>query len=488
MSGGDVVTKSLAAAVSIITDSSLYWLTATLAAITSVAHLTAQQMYDAYLPLLAKTHWKTHAVAAGTSHLLDAKSPSTSRCFSLPSAFGFGFGAAGRERSSASVDSGRDLGGVASAAPAAAGDEIRMPGVVASSEGLVVDAAAGATGAGAAEVDGVSLLKRVARMRQSVASELAFVAPSLGFLSLVVVTFVQLVWVFTVSDTLLSPRLCVLTAGLWGFLFGIAGLSGLRKRPGFPFQKGDGSVRAAVSTLSKLGFRRSWLTVRLLCKHHPEMGRLMLGQLLSAITNGTVLASYTVFIQRELNATGQDIILILLIGAVVSVLSITAFTRVVGRFSHKSLKWLFVLVKAVSPVWPVWVSLGFRQRWEMFVVVAGASVLNPIILPLLRSIFQQALPQGYEASLFSLLGVCNVSFMWIGSLVIAASLRITGSMRMGFLFVNLFVLVAMVLFVRFDFDKAQEDRKKIEESEEFANGEFTELRTGLAAVEVGEGA
>lgn len=481
MSGGDVVTKSLAAAVSIITDSSLYWLTATLAAITSVAHLSAQQMYDAYLPLLAKTHWKTHAVAAGTSHLLDAKSPSTSRCFSLPSAFGFGFGAAGRERSSASVDSGRDLGGVASAAPAAGS----VPGGVASSEGLVVDAAAGA---GAAEVDGVSLLERVARMRQSVASELAFVAPSLGFLSLFVVTFVQLVWVLTVSDTLLSPRLCVLTAGLWGFLFGIAGLSGLRKRPGFPFQKGDGSVRAAVSTLSNLGFRRSWLTVRLLCRHHPEMGRLMLGQLLSAITNGTVLASYTVFIQRELNATGQDLILILLIGAVVSVLSINAFTRVVGRFSHKSLKWLFVLVKAVSPVWPVWVSLGFRQRWEMFVLVAGASVLNPIILPLLRSIFQQALPQGYEASLFSLLGVCNVSFTWIGSLVIAASLSITGSMRMGFLFVDLFVLVGIVLFVRFDVDKAQEDRKKIEESEEFANGEFTELRTGLAAVEIGEGA
>ena len=34
------------------------------------------------------------------------------------------------------------------------------------------------------------------------------------------------------------------------------------------------------------------------------------------------------------------------------------------------------------------------------------------------------MPQGYEASLFSLLGVCNISFTWIGSLCITVGGRI----------------------------------------------------------------
>jgi hypothetical protein len=37
-----------------------------------------------------------------------------------------------------------------------------------------------------------------------------------------------------------------------------AALRGIRLRPGLTFEKGDGSVRAAASVLSKLGFRRSW--------------------------------------------------------------------------------------------------------------------------------------------------------------------------------------------------------------------------------------
>ena len=97
-------------------------------------------------------------------------------------------------------------------------------------------------------------------------------------------------WVMAFSDTLLSLRICVATGGAWAFVFGIAGLRGIRYRPGFKFEKGDGSMRAMVSMLSRLGFRRSRLSIKMLYKHHPEMGKLMLGQLLSAITNGTMLA------------------------------------------------------------------------------------------------------------------------------------------------------------------------------------------------------
>ena len=64
-------------------------------------------------------------------------------------------------------------------------------------------------------------------------------------------------------------------------------------------------------------------------------------------------------------------------------------------------------------------------------------------------------------------------------MVIAGSLSLTGSMRPGFLVVVTFVLVALVFLVKFDTDKAQEDRRKIEQNEDLISREFSELRTGV---------
>jgi hypothetical protein len=63
-------------------------------------------------------------------------------------------------------------------------------------EGAYAAGGAGA-GAGAEEEAGLSIRERVERVRQSVASELAFVAPSLGFVSLFTVTAIQLGLVLT---------------------------------------------------------------------------------------------------------------------------------------------------------------------------------------------------------------------------------------------------------------------------------------------------
>ena len=186
--------------VSAVSDTSMFWLTAMLAAMSSVAHLSSQQMYDAYLPLLAKSHWKTRAVAAGGKLLPDSSSSGggggdeSKSCCSV-----FGVGAAGATSAfhagGASGGAARNMtgmkdvgggGGWEKTGGGGGGDaDNTAPG------GAGVGAGAG-TGAGSSEEDGLPLIDRVERMRQSVASELAFVAPSLGFISLFAVTIIQL--------------------------------------------------------------------------------------------------------------------------------------------------------------------------------------------------------------------------------------------------------------------------------------------------------
>ena len=120
---------------------------------------------------------------------------------------------------------------------------------------------------------------------------------------------------------------------------------------------------------------------------------------------------------------------------------------------------------------------GFKQKIEMVLLPIVVSPFNANILPTLQSIFQQATPRGYEAALFSLCGVCTVAFTWIGSLIMGGILALTGSMRWGFLAIDVFVFFSLRFFGTFDPEKAREDRKKIEKGEFDQGGVFLNLRS-----------
>jgi|TARA_B110000977_G_scaffold49387_1_gene67045 MFS-type transporter involved in bile tolerance (Atg22 family) len=128
-------------------------------------------------------------------------------------------------------------------------------------------------------------------------------------------------------------------------------------------------------------------------------------------------------------------------------------------------------------MWPVWACFGFKRKYEMILLPLVASPINANILPTLRSIFQQATPRGYEASLFSLCGVCTVAFTWIGSLIVGGFLALTGSMRWGLLAIDVFVACSLPFFASFDPEQARADRRRIELGDfHDPEGTFSELK------------
>ena len=133
--------------------------------------------------------------------------------------------------------------------------------------------------------------------------------------------------------------------------------------------------------------------------------------------------------------------------------------------------------KTMTLFWPMWMCFGFKQKIEMVLLPIVVSPFNANILPTLQSIFQQATPREYEAALFSLCSVCTVVFTWIGSLIMGGILALAGSMRWGFLAIDVYVFFSLRIFGTFDPEKAREDRKKIEQGG-FHNGDvFSELKS-----------
>jgi MFS-type transporter involved in bile tolerance (Atg22 family) len=216
---------------------------------------------------------------------------------------------------------------------------------------------------------------------------------------------------------------------------------------------------------------------------HPELLKLLCGQILSAITHGTMLSTYTLFVQREFGAGATDLIIVLFASSVAALVSVGSFSLIAPRLDGHQLKWTLFFLKALTAIWPAWMCFGFKTKLEMWVLPVAASPFNTNILPTLRSVFQQATPRGYEAALFSLCGVCTVAFTWIGSLIVGGLLAATGSLRWGLLAVDVFVVSSLPLFYSFDPEKARADRTRIERGEmETLDGgsRFAELRSDNA--------
>jgi UMF1 family MFS transporter len=419
-------------------------LAAALYVVTSIAHLSAQQMYDAYLPLLAQTHPRVLKMMRDDSDASDASDASDVKSTAKPSP---------------------------------------QKNIVDSSLSLTVSAAT----------------RRIASARQSAASELALRAPAMGFFSIVLITLAQLGAVLAAGEEnqLKGIRWTLLVVGAWAVTVGAAGLRGIRTRPGLPppaapAPEPHGEAREprtrrstvfSLREIARLGARRTFLSVGMLRAFHPELLKLLCGQILSAITNGTMLSTYTLFVQREFGAGATDLIILLFASSVAALVSVGSFSLIAPRLDGHQLKWTLFFLKALTAIWPAWMCFGFKTKLEMWVLPVAASPFNTNILPTLRSVFQQATPRGYEAALFSLCGVCTVAFTWIGSLIVGGLLAATGSLRWGLLAVDVFVVSSLPLFYSFDPEKARADRTRIDRGEmETLDGgsRFAELRSDNA--------
>jgi len=539
----------------LVTNHGAYPWSAALLAATIVAHLGSQQMYDAYLPLLAKSHPRVLAVARGErdpakkqrdrdrdhpTHASDDRWPeqptaiapwrpvagisggwAPARPTTMSGAVGLSVGLrweGGRAPGGIIYESGESERGSSAGFPCDGDSSLsrHRDGGGSSSSGRreneengVVDLASVDVEAGGGLSRGDSeretedprsrrrrIRHRVERTRQKVATELAYVAPTLGFVCMLTVALLQLGAVQIVGThhhrRITGLRIAVIIAGAWAAAFGARAMVGIRTRP-LPEYAGGARSSAGSSAGSSLssvanffrmvfsvarrGASRTALSVRLLRKHHLELVRLLVGQTLSAIMNGSVVASYTTFVQRELNAGATDLAVIILLTAMTGAISLRVFMPLISRLTPGRLRLAMLLSKAATPAWPLWACFGMRRKWEIFLLPVAGAMVNSQILPMIRTIFQQCLPHGFEASLFSLLGVCTVAFTWIGSLIIGALLAATGSLRWGMLAVSAFGFLGVAVLSRFDFEAAMESRRKIEAWVGADGSEFAELRT-----------
>jgi UMF1 family MFS transporter len=254
-------------------------------------------------------------------------------------------------------------------------------------------------------------------------------------------------------------RAAIAGSGLWWGAFGAVALTRLAPRALLPAPPtGAGSVPPGVRrrAAAGLGALRSALTE---LRRLPLTARYLLAFLLFNDAIQAVIALSSVFLTQELyvarglpavDATGFLLGLVLLI-QFVAIAGALAFARVAARVGAKAtvlitlLGWVGVIAYAYAALESI------AQAWAMGVVIAlvlgGSQALA-------RSLFSQMIPEGRHSSFFGFYELAERGTAWMGTLLFAVVLDLTGSYRYALLSLLVLLLAGGGLLAATDTDRA----------------------------------
>ena len=99
--------------------------------------------------------------------------------------------------------------------------------------------------------------------------------------------------------------------------------------------------------------------------------------------------------------------------------------------------------------------VGLKQGWEAYAFGAFHGLLIGPVQSYSRSLYADLLIPGQEAEFYALYEISDKSSSWIGPMVVAEIIRLTGNHRLGFLYLFFMLLFPAALLSRVDRDKGR---------------------------------
>lgn len=239
-----------------------------------------------------------------------------------------------------------------------------------------------------------------------------------------------------ISETL-AVRISLASAGLWWALFTIVPLLGLRgTASGKSIPPGQGyfltGLRQLTGTLRK-------------ARALPQTLLFLIAFLIYNDGIQTVLTLAAQFGQEELGLPMSVLTASILLSQFVAFFGAIGFKYVAAWVGNKQ------AVMAALAVWTLtllYVYFGVRGERDFYLLAAIVGLVMGGSQALSRSIYSFLIPKGQEAEYFSLYEVSDKGTSWLGPLILARVLELTGSFRKGVLSIAAFFLIGLVILAR----------------------------------------
>jgi UMF1 family MFS transporter len=278
------------------------------------------------------------------------------------------------------------------------------------------------------------------------------------------------------SSTTLAMRVVLLLVGLWWALFTVPTAMWLRKRPGPPLPAFRLSKYPWLLWISYIVFawHSLWKTVKVAIQLRQVVLFLIAWFLLSDAV-ATVSGTAILFARTELRMGT----------AATALLSITATTSGIagaymwpiiskkfGLQSHHTIIACIALFEIVPlygllgfvPFIKAWGVGGLQQQWEIYPLGVVHGFVMGGLSSFCRSFYGVIIPPGFEASFYALYAVTDKGSSVIGPAIVGRIVDTTGSIRAGFWFLAVLIVLPAPLIWKIDAEKGRKEAVQMAET------------------------
>ena len=304
-------------------------------------------------------------------------------------------------------------------------------------------------------------LDATAREISDYMSNVGYAAGYLGSLINVLIAIVMMLLIGSRqdSDSLASPmnnlaeRIGIFWCGLWWAVFSLWTFRFLKPHSGKTLGEGEWLwTKGWTSTASTLAAARAY----------PQTFKFFVAYFLYSDSYST-MASVGILIFSELLCMPTFTLALVYIEVMIFAIVGNFLALYLQRRWGSSTKHMILYCLAIYVAMTAWGMLGMipaspvglKQGWEAYAFGAVHGLLIGPVQSYSRSLYADLLIPGQEAEFYALYEISDKSSSWIGPMVVAEIIRLTGNYRLGFLYLFFMLLVPAALLSRVDRDKGR---------------------------------
>jgi UMF1 family MFS transporter len=262
---------------------------------------------------------------------------------------------------------------------------------------------------------------------------------------LMLVLSLGILWLLGPTNQGLGVRLSLAGAGLWWLVFTLL----------FPqrylVQRAPVHQLPPGETYFSHGFKQLLTTLKELYYKYPTALRYLIAYLIYNDGIQTIIAVATIFASSELGLSDTTLISVVLMIQFVAAGGAMLFNLIAGRVGAKKAIMLSLVIWSGLVIYAYGFLYTEIQFWIMGAILAlvlgGSQALS-------RSLFSQMIPQNRESEYFSLYEISERGTSWLGPIVFALALQLTGTQRTSIVLLIIFFVAGLLLLYFTDVKKA----------------------------------
>lgn len=270
------------------------------------------------------------------------------------------------------------------------------------------------------------------------------------------------------SSETLPMRIVLLLVGAWWAAFTIPTYLWLRPRPGPRLQAVPITTRRWLQPVHYVAFawRSLFGTFRKALKL-KQVCIFLVAWFLMSDAIATISGVAILFARTELHMETPAIALVSITATINGVLGATLWPKIQKKLNLETNRVIIACI-CLSEIIPLYGLLGFvlpvlglRAQWEIFPMACVHGFVMGGLSSFCRSFYSVLIPPGSEAAFYALYAVTDKGSSVIGPFVVGRIVDATGSVRMGFWFLAVLVILPIPLVWWVDAEAGRKDALKM---------------------------